>query len=197
MRPVSWVFFGPAKPIIFCRSFRRVFPQFTPSLLVLLMFSSQIVTFFWEMLSVAMATQLSTARMGSVSWLALPGPRWCRNPAPAAFFTAPRPATAYCSRSTKLWRAGGSFREKSAFIRKTVNGHIWKYGSKMLNISCSTHAYLVFLLSGSQFWCFLDVVPIKNEKGEVVLFLLSFKDVSESHERSHRYTPGDGESSES
>uniref|UniRef100_A0A3B3CTQ3 Voltage-gated delayed rectifier potassium channel KCNH4 n=1 Tax=Oryzias melastigma TaxID=30732 RepID=A0A3B3CTQ3_ORYME len=39
--------------------------------------------------------------------------------------------------------------------------------------------------NGSQFWCFLDVVPIKNEKGEVVLFLLSFKDVSESHERSH------------
>uniref|UniRef100_A0A8C8DCX5 Voltage-gated delayed rectifier potassium channel KCNH4 n=1 Tax=Oryzias sinensis TaxID=183150 RepID=A0A8C8DCX5_9TELE len=39
--------------------------------------------------------------------------------------------------------------------------------------------------NGNQFWCFLDVVPIKNEKGEVVLFLLSFKDVSESHGRSH------------
>lgn len=48
-------------------------------------------------------------------------------------------------------------------------------------------------LSGNQFWCFLDVVPIKNEKSEVVLFLLSFKDVSESHGRSHCYTPGDGE----
>ncbi|TNN52777.1 Potassium voltage-gated channel subfamily H member 4 [Liparis tanakae] len=31
------------------------------------------------------------------------------------------------------------------------------------------------------FWCLLDIVPIKNEKGEVVLFLLSFKDVSESY----------------
>ncbi|RVE69784.1 hypothetical protein OJAV_G00081300 [Oryzias javanicus] len=46
--------------------------------------------------------------------------------------------------------------------------------------------------NGNPFWCFLDVVPIKNEKGEVVLFLLSFKDVSESHERSHHYTPGEG-----
>uniref|UniRef100_A0A3Q1H5R1 Voltage-gated delayed rectifier potassium channel KCNH4 n=1 Tax=Anabas testudineus TaxID=64144 RepID=A0A3Q1H5R1_ANATE len=35
--------------------------------------------------------------------------------------------------------------------------------------------------SGNPFWCLLDIVPIKNEKGEVVLFLLSFKDVSESN----------------
>ncbi|KAM4531902.1 potassium voltage-gated channel subfamily H member 4a [Odontesthes bonariensis] len=46
--------------------------------------------------------------------------------------------------------------------------------------------------NGNQFWCVLDIVPIKNEKGEVVLFLLSFKDVSESYEKSHHYTPGDG-----
>ncbi len=28
------------------------------------------------------------------------------------------------------------------------------------------------------FWCLLDIVPIKNEKGEVVLFLASFKDIT-------------------
>ncbi|KAM6957769.1 potassium voltage-gated channel subfamily H member 4a [Aplochiton taeniatus] len=38
---------------------------------------------------------------------------------------------------------------------------------------------------GNPFWCLLDIVPIKNEKGEVVLFLFSFKDVSETHEKSH------------
>ncbi|XP_070704334.1 potassium voltage-gated channel subfamily H member 4a [Pempheris klunzingeri] len=46
--------------------------------------------------------------------------------------------------------------------------------------------------NGNLFWCLLDIVPIKNEKGEVVLFLLSFKDVSESHGKSHHYSRGDG-----
>ncbi|XP_072033698.1 voltage-gated delayed rectifier potassium channel KCNH8-like isoform X2 [Amphiura filiformis] len=30
------------------------------------------------------------------------------------------------------------------------------------------------------FWCLLDIVPIKNEKGEVVLFLASHKDITKS-----------------
>lgn len=52
----------------------------------------------------------------------------------------------------------------------------------------------MFLISsGNPFWCLLDIVPIKNEKGEVVLFLLSFKDVSESFGKSHLYVQGDGE----
>ncbi|XP_053114719.1 potassium voltage-gated channel subfamily H member 4 isoform X2 [Hemicordylus capensis] len=38
---------------------------------------------------------------------------------------------------------------------------------------------------GTAFWCLLDIVPIKNEKGEVVLFLFSFKDITESREKSH------------
>uniref|UniRef100_A0A8C6YVW4 Potassium voltage-gated channel subfamily H member 4 n=1 Tax=Nothoprocta perdicaria TaxID=30464 RepID=A0A8C6YVW4_NOTPE len=42
--------------------------------------------------------------------------------------------------------------------------------------------------SGAAFWCLLDIVPIKNEKGEVVLFLFSFKDITESRAKSH---PGD------
>ncbi|XP_025926982.1 potassium voltage-gated channel subfamily H member 4 [Apteryx rowi] len=33
---------------------------------------------------------------------------------------------------------------------------------------------------GAAFWCLLDIMPIKNEKGEVVLFLFSFKDITES-----------------
>ncbi|XP_074972868.1 LOW QUALITY PROTEIN: voltage-gated delayed rectifier potassium channel KCNH4 [Phalacrocorax aristotelis] len=41
---------------------------------------------------------------------------------------------------------------------------------------------------GAAFWCLLDIMPIKNEKGEVVLFLFSFKDITESRGRSH---PGD------
>uniref|UniRef100_A0A3Q3ISH0 Voltage-gated delayed rectifier potassium channel KCNH4 n=1 Tax=Monopterus albus TaxID=43700 RepID=A0A3Q3ISH0_MONAL len=47
--------------------------------------------------------------------------------------------------------------------------------------------------NGNPFWCLLDIVPIKNEKGEVVLFLLSFKDVSESYGKCHHFTRGDGE----
>lgn len=31
---------------------------------------------------------------------------------------------------------------------------------------------------GTPFWCLLDVVPIKNEKREVVLFLASHKDIT-------------------
>uniref|UniRef100_A0A8C3A2S7 Voltage-gated delayed rectifier potassium channel KCNH4 n=1 Tax=Cyclopterus lumpus TaxID=8103 RepID=A0A8C3A2S7_CYCLU len=32
---------------------------------------------------------------------------------------------------------------------------------------------------GETFWCLLDIVPIKNEKGEVVLFLVSHKDITD------------------
>lgn len=39
---------------------------------------------------------------------------------------------------------------------------------------------LAFILSpGTKFWCLLDIVPIKNEKGEVVLFLVSHKDITD------------------
>ncbi|KAF5890563.1 potassium voltage-gated channel subfamily H member 4-like, partial [Clarias magur] len=40
---------------------------------------------------------------------------------------------------------------------------------------------------GTSFWCLLDIVPIKNEKGEMVLFLFSFKDVTDSHGKSHQH----------
>jgi hypothetical protein len=32
--------------------------------------------------------------------------------------------------------------------------------------------------TGSPFWCQLDIVPIKNEKRDVVLFLASHKDIT-------------------
>lgn len=38
--------------------------------------------------------------------------------------------------------------------------------------------YAFDFLSGSPFWCLLDIVPIKNEKGNVVLFLASHKDIT-------------------
>ncbi|XP_043910660.1 potassium voltage-gated channel subfamily H member 4 [Protopterus annectens] len=40
--------------------------------------------------------------------------------------------------------------------------------------------------NGSPFWCLLDIVPIKNEKGEVVLFLFSFKDITDTKGKLHR-----------
>ncbi|RXM36124.1 Potassium voltage-gated channel subfamily H member 4 [Acipenser ruthenus] len=39
--------------------------------------------------------------------------------------------------------------------------------------------------NGAPFWCLLDIIPIKNEKGEVVLFLFSFKDITESRGKPH------------
>uniref|UniRef100_A0A8C7R9V6 Voltage-gated delayed rectifier potassium channel KCNH4 n=1 Tax=Oncorhynchus mykiss TaxID=8022 RepID=A0A8C7R9V6_ONCMY len=39
---------------------------------------------------------------------------------------------------------------------------------------------ILYKKGGEQFWCLLDIVPIKNEKGEVVLFLVSHKDITET-----------------
>lgn len=38
--------------------------------------------------------------------------------------------------------------------------------------------WLPLSTAGSPFWCLLDIVPIKNEKREVVLFLASHKDIT-------------------
>nr|XP_033793705.1 potassium voltage-gated channel subfamily H member 3 [Geotrypetes seraphini] len=43
---------------------------------------------------------------------------------------------------------------------------------------------ILYRKSGVPFWCLLDVVPIKNEKGEVVLFLVSHKDITDIKSRS-------------
>lgn len=34
------------------------------------------------------------------------------------------------------------------------------------------------LIAGAPFWCLFDIVPIKNEKRDVVLFLASHKDIT-------------------
>ncbi|XP_072229966.1 voltage-gated delayed rectifier potassium channel KCNH4 [Leuresthes tenuis] len=39
--------------------------------------------------------------------------------------------------------------------------------------------------NGVAFWCLLDIVPIKNEKGEMVLFLFSFKDITDIYGKGH------------
>ena len=36
-------------------------------------------------------------------------------------------------------------------------------------------------LTGTPFWCLLDIIPIHNEVGKVVLFLLSHKDITDMH----------------
>ena len=45
---------------------------------------------------------------------------------------------------------------------------------------------------GMAFWCLLDIVPIKNEKGEMVLFLFSFKDITDSHGKCHHNSKKEG-----
>ena len=37
---------------------------------------------------------------------------------------------------------------------------------------------MIYACVGTPFWCLLDIVPIKNEKREVVLFLASHKDIT-------------------
>ena len=55
-----------------------------------------------------------------------------------------------------------------------------------LPTSTSTHVskcrltviYVNFTLTGSPFWCLIDLVPITNEKHDVVLYLVSHKDIT-------------------
>ena len=44
---------------------------------------------------------------------------------------------------------------------------------------------ICFVWTGSKFWCLLDIVPIKNEKSEVVMFLVSHKDITENKDQDH------------
>ncbi|KAM9328449.1 voltage-gated delayed rectifier potassium channel KCNH8-like [Pholidichthys leucotaenia] len=44
---------------------------------------------------------------------------------------------------------------------------------------------ILYKKNGSKFWCLLDIVPIKNEKSEVVLFLVSHKDITENKDEDH------------
>uniref|UniRef100_A0A3Q2DYM6 Potassium voltage-gated channel, subfamily H (eag-related), member 3 n=1 Tax=Cyprinodon variegatus TaxID=28743 RepID=A0A3Q2DYM6_CYPVA len=44
---------------------------------------------------------------------------------------------------------------------------------------------IVLYKKRSKFWCLLDIVPIKNEKSEVVLFLVSHKDITQNKDLDH------------
>lgn len=44
--------------------------------------------------------------------------------------------------------------------------------------SQSVYVHVRNIIIGTPFWCLLDIVPIKNEKREVVLFLASHKDIT-------------------
>ncbi|XP_069011611.1 voltage-gated delayed rectifier potassium channel KCNH4 isoform X2 [Embiotoca jacksoni] len=45
--------------------------------------------------------------------------------------------------------------------------------------------------NGVAFWCLLDIVPIKNEKGEMVLYLFSFKDITDTYGKAHHNSKKD------
>ena len=75
--------------------------------------------------------------------------------------------------------------------------HVWCFHRWSLVMNETSSHYVterqrpcvsVCVSAGSQFWCLLDIVPIKNEKGEVVLFLVSHKDISDKkkdHDPAH------------
>ena len=42
-------------------------------------------------------------------------------------------------------------------------------------------------MPGTPFWCLLDIVPIKNEKRDVVLFLVSHKDISKQKDKQDKH----------
>ncbi len=50
------------------------------------------------------------------------------------------------------------------------------YETKMVLARVYMHKF--YSAAGGSFWCLLDIVPIKNEKGDVVLFLASHKDIT-------------------
>lgn len=70
---------------------------------------------------------------------------------------------------------------------------------------CSVWCAVVFSLfdrvwccvAGARFWCLLDIVPIKNEKREVVLFLASHKDITHTKVQRDEQTSDDEEDYES
>lgn len=56
--------------------------------------------------------------------------------------------------------------------------YVENQGSEGSHKIIATNFVFFLNFSGTPFWCLLDIVPIKNEKREVVLFLASHKDIS-------------------
>lgn len=57
-------------------------------------------------------------------------------------------------------------------VKKAFHDSLLLITAFCINLQC------FHFLPGSPFWCLLDIVPIKNEKGNVVLFLASHKDIT-------------------
>lgn len=67
---------------------------------------------------------------------------------------------------------------KFLFGPDTSDDHVSQI-EKALECKAELKLELIFYKkNGSPFWCLLDIVPIKNEKREVVLFLASHKDIT-------------------
>lgn len=60
--------------------------------------------------------------------------------------------------------------------------------------TCFYYRFTFLYLSGDRFKCLLDIVPIKNEKSQVVLILVSHKDVGDKADKGE---DTDGEKSSS
>lgn len=50
--------------------------------------------------------------------------------------------------------------------------------NNVANGNCQHFFFTFEMQAATPFWCLLDIVPIKNEKREVVLFLASHKDIT-------------------
>ncbi|XP_048237827.1 potassium voltage-gated channel subfamily H member 8-like isoform X1 [Haliotis rufescens] len=67
---------------------------------------------------------------------------------------------------------------KFLFGKDTDNDEKQKIESALEDKKETKTEILLYKKNGSPFWCLLDIVPIKNEKRQVVLFLVSHKDVT-------------------
>lgn len=75
--------------------------------------------------------------------------------------------------------------------------HILNLAPLHINTDPVTLIRISGLAAGMAFWCLLDIVPIKNEKGEMVLFLFSFKDITDTHGKGHHNSKREGRSRKS
>ncbi|XP_033728558.1 LOW QUALITY PROTEIN: potassium voltage-gated channel subfamily H member 8-like [Pecten maximus] len=66
------------------------------------------------------------------------------------------------------------------FLRgpKTNETEKEKIDEALENIEEIKTEILLYRKGGLTFWCLLDIIPIKNEKSQIVLFLVSYKDIS-------------------
>ncbi|XP_060069596.1 potassium voltage-gated channel subfamily H member 8-like [Ylistrum balloti] len=66
------------------------------------------------------------------------------------------------------------------FLRgpKTNETEKEKIDKALENIEEIKTEILLYRKGGMTFWCLLDIIPIKNEKSQIVLFLVSYKDIS-------------------